>query len=122
MKKVFMAVAVFVMLSGVAYANESIGFIGAKFDSVTISKANPDMTFSDEKAVSQMTAKWNYKYLEVTTKSGAVYKIYPCGLVEKLTWKEVAPNTEPRNSGTIQWNNNDNYILLNSGTESKLNK
>ena len=33
-------------------------------------------------------------YIEVTTRSKDVYKIYPCGKVEKLTWKEIAPNTE----------------------------
>lgn len=33
-------------------------------------------------------------YIEVTTRSGDVYRIWPCGEVKKLTWKEIAPNTE----------------------------
>jgi hypothetical protein len=33
-------------------------------------------------------------YIEVLTRSRDTYRIYPCGKVEKLTWKEIAPNTE----------------------------
>jgi hypothetical protein len=40
-------------------------------------------------------------YVEVTTRSRDVYRIYPCGKVEKLTWKEVAPNTEATTTYSI---------------------
>ena len=62
--------------------------------------------YQDEKQVTLLSTKWivpegkksSDGYLEVTTKSGEVYKIYPCGLIEKLAWKEVAPNTERSDS------------------------
>ena len=33
-------------------------------------------------------------YIEIATRSGNVYRVWPCGEVKKLTWKEIAPNTE----------------------------
>lgn len=51
-------------------------------------------------------------YVEVTTRSKDVYRIYPCGKVEKLTWKEVAPNTERTSSYII-----DNNTLYYNGTD-----
>jgi hypothetical protein len=91
MKKLLVAV-IFVCMVGVSYAADNFSFYPV----------------TDEKGVILISQHWVVPdkkkatdgYLEVTTKSGAVYKIYPCGLVEKLTWKEVAPNIE---QGLITW-------------------
>jgi hypothetical protein len=54
-------------------------------------------------------------YIEVTTRSKDVYRIYPCGKVEKLTWKEIAPNTERTSPYFID----NSTLYYNNGSGSK---
>lgn len=56
-------------------------------------------------------------YAEITTRSKDVYRIYPCGKVEKLTWKEIAPNTERTSPYFID--SDILYYNSNNGTWSK---
>lgn len=56
-------------------------------------------------------------YIEVTTRSGDVYRIWPCGEVKKLTWKEIAPNNERGYSGQVLYGPSDGYIQYNDATK-----
>lgn len=56
-------------------------------------------------------------YAEITTRSKDVYRIHPCGKVEKLTWKEIAPNTERTSPYFID--SDILYYNSNNGTWSK---
>ena len=49
-------------------------------------------TFKDD---SEIKIKMNLSggYIEIVTKK-ATFKFYPCGKIEKLTWKEINPNEE----------------------------
>ena len=56
-------------------------------------------------------------YIEVTTRSKDIYRIHPCGQVEKLTWKEIAPNTERASSYFI-----DSGLIYRNGTTGEEKK
>lgn len=51
-----------------------------------------DFELADGKSIHTEGEK-NGKYIEVKT-DHATYRIYPCGQLEKLTWKELNPNED----------------------------
>lgn len=80
----------------------------------------------------QITMKWVEPdkanpdgYLEITTRNGAIFRIYPCGEVRKQEWKKLNENednntiTVPRywyNGGNTTLTPSDTTLLYNSGT------
>jgi hypothetical protein len=46
-------------------------------------------------------------YVEIITRSKDVYRIHPCGKVEKLIWKEISSNSENttlyQSEGVLYW-------------------
>ena len=60
-----------------------------------------DVTYSLKDG--QVTAKMNTEYIEVVTRN-ATYRVYPCGKLEKLTWKELNRNEDkPAATSGLGW-------------------
>ena len=81
-----------------------------------------DVSVQDEKGKELMSVEYVYEgkkmsagYLLVKTKSGNEFRIYPCGEVRKLIWKEINPNEEGSSLTAIT---GANVLRFNNGTYS----
>lgn len=59
-------------------------------------------------------------YVEVTTRSGDVYRIWPCGEVKKLTWKEISPNNEREATSQFYYRPGNGIVLTPDTTRGTL--
>ena len=78
-------------------------------------------TFPDQKDSRKIEVKQEKDFLEVTVypkgRTPVICRVYPCGKIEKMEWKEVAPNVEQ--SGTLYYHAQPNFIYNNSTLELK---
>lgn len=62
-------------------------------------------TFPDQKDSRKIEVKQDKEFLEVICypkgQKPILYRVYPCGRIEKMEFREIAPNVE--NSGVIRW-------------------
>lgn len=97
--KTLITIATFFLLVSVGVAKD---FIHVKDTSQFISMG--------DSIDSQLTAVYDKECNCLLVKTNkATFKIYPCGKIEKLTWKEINPNEE---QGTLQFYNPQDTITI----------
>jgi len=93
MKTIIVALAL-LMAASVVGAEEivvRVPTIGDKLIEMVLTGPEHDVTYFLKDG--QLTVKRNPEYIEVVTRN-TTYRIYPCGKLEKLTWKELNQNED----------------------------
>lgn len=116
MKKILMIVVMVFLMNGVA-----MGVDKNKVSSPAINEERMGIWY-DDSDIQIITAIWVTPkgkkridgYLSVKTKSGNEYRIYPCGKVDKLIWKEINPNEDRDASAVYYWDGSDITPLVSS--------
>ena len=97
MKKILMIIVIVFLMYGVAVgADKTITYPSNTDVSKVFDDKNKEMISSQW--IVPEGKKWNDGYLSVKTRSGNEYRIYPCGKVDKLVWKEINPNEDNEQS------------------------
>ncbi len=94
---------------------------------VALVMLSPTFVFSADYYFSKETIKVTQEkdYLVVTVvnkqiKEPIVYRIYPCGKVDKSEWKEIAPNKEP--VATVWYSNPTDIITMTDSTDIEIRR
>jgi hypothetical protein len=92
MKKLFL-VLVMVALPMVAWAGEKVKVKPHEFTFIETPKIKSAPVIARKIIVEDTT-----EYLELTVypkdEKPIIYRVWPCGKIERMEWKEIAPNTE----------------------------
>lgn len=105
------------IISAVAWGEERYFDCGGRISILKVDSEGIDLPPESE----DMKVRWDKecKCLEVETKT-AKFRIYPCGKVEKLEWKEINKNEEQGRNFIIYPNTHDvPLILYNNGINSR---